>query len=201
VEHAHDVATTHIAGECRVVLAFEVGFSIDLARATTKLPASAREALPASRRVPADSDFAQKPLRVVIERRSITIGAWRTEAAVEATLYDFGAVSVAYTIPLSGTLDQLAALSELLYDNKELAADSRKHASELLRDLHGAVVKPGLLPMVEDYVIFHAQEYDCQAATALCTKACAPWMPPRWAHAKSWCNAIWTCATSAKSMR
>ena len=44
-----------LAGECRVYFAFEVAFSIDLARAALRFPESAREALPQSRRVPAET--------------------------------------------------------------------------------------------------------------------------------------------------
>jgi hypothetical protein len=38
-----------LAGECRVYFAFEVAFSIDLARAALRFPESAREALPPRR--------------------------------------------------------------------------------------------------------------------------------------------------------
>ena len=154
MEHAHDVATEHIAGECRVFLAFEAGFSIDLARATTRLPAAAREALPASRRVPADSDFAQKPLRVVIERRSIAIGAWRTEAAVEATLYDFGAVSIAFRIPFSDAPETLRSLAASLWNNAALAAEARAAVEALLATLGDAVMRAELRAGAEDYVVF-----------------------------------------------
>ncbi|MCX5690910.1 MAG: hypothetical protein NTV94_14190 [Planctomycetota bacterium] len=158
-------------GSCTVLFAYDIGFGISLDRAERMLASSVqgktqREYLRHARKSPQSFEYRPSPLRFTRKAAPVAVGACSTDAAVSLTLYDFGAVSVAYTIPLEGTLDQLAALSEQLYDNKDLAADSRNHASELLRDLHGAVVKPGLLPMVEDYVIFHAQEYDCQAATA-----------------------------------
>lgn len=165
MEHAHDVAKTHIAGECRVFLAFEVGFSIDLARATTRLPAAAREALPASRRMPADSDFAQKPLRVVIERRSITIGAWRTEAAVEATLYDFGAVSIAFRIRFVDAPDALRTLAASLWNNAALAAEARAAVESLMTTLGDAIVRAELRAGAEDYVVFTMDPASFDGAT------------------------------------
>ena len=63
-----DATIAKLAGECRAFFAFEAAFSIDLARAAARFPASAREALPQSRRLPADADFTQKPLRVVVDR-------------------------------------------------------------------------------------------------------------------------------------
>lgn len=161
MEHARDASSIRVVGECRVFLAFEAGFAIDLARAAARLPASAREALPASRRVPADSDFAQKPLRVVIERAPIVFGAWRTAAAVEATLYDFGAVSIAFRIPFADAPDALRPLAALLWSNAALASAARAAVEALLTTLGDAVTRPELRSGAEDYVVFTIEPASC----------------------------------------
>ena len=143
-----------LVGECRVFLAFEVGFSIDLARASARLPAAAREALPASRRVPADCDFAQKPLRVVLARRAIAIGSWSTDASIEATLYDFGAVSVAFRIPFRDSPDALRPLAAALWNNAALAAEARAAIEELLATVGDAFLRAELRAGAEDFVVF-----------------------------------------------
>ena len=49
---------------------------------------------------------------------------------VDLLLYDFGALSVSYTIPLRGSFGDLLTLSESLYDNATLLADSRQAAED-----------------------------------------------------------------------
>ncbi|MFN9076749.1 MAG: hypothetical protein ACK5WX_04905 [bacterium] len=158
----------NLAGECRAFFAFEAAFAIDLARAAARFPASAREALPQSRRVPADADFSQKPLRIVVERAPIVIehapsliehapsliGAWRTETAVEVTLYDFGAVSVSFRIPIEASPAQLRTLAAGLWNNAALATAARACVEEVLATLGDAATRPELRGVPEDYIVF-----------------------------------------------
>lgn len=143
-----------ISGECRVMFAFEVGYSIDLARAEARLPASAREALPQSRRLPADSDFAQKPLRIAFERDSHRVGREATARLVETTIYDFGAMSVAFRVPFEGALSDIAELAASLWNNATLAAAARASVEETMRAITEAIVRPDLRPTAEDFVVF-----------------------------------------------
>ncbi|MFM7052600.1 MAG: hypothetical protein ACKOYN_10790 [Planctomycetota bacterium] len=157
--------TATIAGECRVFLAFEAGYAVDLERAATRFPASAREALPPSRRLPADSDFSQKPLRVAVARAPIALGAWSTAADVEATVYDFGAVSVAFRIAFAGSLESLRPLAAALWNNAVLAAEARAVVEQLLATLGDAVVRPELRAGAEDYVVFTVDPASCGAVS------------------------------------
>lgn len=150
-----------VAGECRVLLAFEAGFSIDLVRAERRFPAGAREALPPSRRLPSDCDFTQKPLRVAIARTPIPVGAWRTEATLEATLYDFGAISIAFRIPFTAPIADLAPLAAALWNNAALLAEARRVVEELVASLVGAIARPELRPTAEDFVVFTIDPGSC----------------------------------------
>ena len=156
-----------LAGECRVYFAFEVAFSIDLARAALRFPESAREALPQSRRVPADADFAQKPLRIALERAVHEIGVheigvheiggaapFSTAPLVEVTLYDFGAVSVSFRIPIGGSPAQLRALAAALWNNHALATAARACVEEVIATLGEAATRPELRGVPEDYIVF-----------------------------------------------
>jgi hypothetical protein len=148
------MAVDRIAGECRVMFAFEVGFAIDLARATARMPAGAREALPSSRRLPADCDFTHTPLRVAVSRRSVPIAAWNTAADAEATIYEFGAISIAFRIPLAGPIPSLRGLAPALWNNAALATEARAAVEELMRELGDAITRPELRATAEDFVIF-----------------------------------------------
>jgi hypothetical protein len=98
---------------------------------------------------------------VARDATSVEIAAGRrTLPACEFTLYDFGAVSVAYALPLSGPLVNLPSLSYDLYGNAALLADSRRQLESLLAGLGGAVVRPRIADFVEDYAIFQLEAFD-----------------------------------------
>lgn len=164
------MAIERITGECRVMFAFEAGYSVDLARAEARLPASAREALPKSRRLPAESDFSQTPLRIAIERPIHTIDGHATSPLVEATIYDFGAISVSFRIPFDATLERLAPLAASLWNNRELATSARTVVEEMLRTLADAVSRPELRASAEDFVVFVVDPASCGDAT-LCVES------------------------------
>jgi hypothetical protein len=150
----HNATIANLAGECRVFFAFEAAFSIDLSRAAARFSASAREALPQSRRLPADADFSQKPLRIVVDRASIALGAWRTERAVEVTLYDFGAMSVSFRIAIDNAPAELRTLAATLWNNAVLAAAARACVDEMLATLGDSALRPDVRGVPEDYIVF-----------------------------------------------
>jgi hypothetical protein len=86
------------------------------------------------------------------------IGGFATEPVVDALLYDFGAVSVQYSIPLQGPVSGLLGLSNALYDNPDLLRNARRVVAETLRPIAPAVNKPHIADLVEDYAIFQISE-------------------------------------------
>jgi hypothetical protein len=160
-------------GACWVMFAFDVGFAIDLVAAerTAARVAGAegaqREVLRHSRKSPRSFVYRPSPLRVARRGRRITIAGHDCEESVNATIYDFGAVSIAYAFPTQGELGALVALSEALYENEELLADARGHAEGLLALLGQAVSRPGLTPLFEDYVVFHARRFEREPGAPL----------------------------------
>jgi hypothetical protein len=155
-------------GSCTVLFAYDLGFGISLERAEQLLArhvdgSTQRGYLRHARKSPRSFEYRPAPLRVMRTSRGVQVGEVRSDLAVSLTMYDFGAVSVAYTFPLTGSLEDLARLSCDLYDHEGLAADSKVQAEALMADIGPAVIKPGLRPLVEDYVIFHAEEFDVQS--------------------------------------
>src|SRR5262249_497079 len=97
------------------------------------------------------------PLRLNQDSPAIVFGGFSTRAGADLTIYDFGAVSVAYTVPIEGPFEDLLSLSEELYDNESLLADSRLRVEELIRRIGDAAGQPHSSSVVEDYVIFHVE--------------------------------------------
>ncbi len=152
-------------GVAYVLFAYDIGLSIALDAAEKRVKAmTERTPIKHQRRAPKYFDFQPIPLRVTQVSAPHRVGALMTTPAVETVLYDFGAVCVTYQIPLSGPFSGLLSLSEALYDNEVLLADSRRLVEELLAGIAPAVARPQISGFYEDYVIFQVRELDAPDA-------------------------------------
>ena len=154
-------------GTCFPMIAYEVAQAIDLDEAERRLLAGVeRQTIKQKQRAPASFEYRPAPLRVSRRGEPQDVGGARTNPGVEIVLYDFGAVSVSYAIPLSGSLATLPTLAESLWGNEPLLKDSRRHVEELLRELGDAATRPRIADFVEDYAIFHIEAFTepCEAA-------------------------------------
>ena len=161
-------------GTCFPIFAYEVAQAIDLDEAERRLFAGTeRQTIKQKRRAPASFEYRPAPLRVTRGGEPQPVDGYRTAPAVEIVLYDFGAVSVSYTIPLAGALSSLPALAEALWGNERLLKDSRQHVEALLVALGDAAARPHVAEFVEDYSIFHIEAFTqpCDAAMLWTTQA------------------------------
>jgi hypothetical protein len=148
-------------GVCYASFAYDVGMSINLDEAERRVTeAKERKHIKHKRPAPQYFQFRPAPLRIMSELEPIGLGEFRSRGAVDILLYDFGAVSVTYEVPFHGSLVRLLELSETLYDNAALLADSRSRLDNLLAFLIGTVERPSTAEPVEDYLIFHVQQWD-----------------------------------------
>jgi hypothetical protein len=147
-------------GTCHVLLAYEVAMGIDLDAAQRRITSlKERATIPHKRRAPRYFDYHPAPLRVIQQSEPIDVNGARTAEQIEAVLWDFGAVSVAYSIPIAGPLTDLVALAEALYDNAALLADSRRRVAQLVDDVAPALNRSRIADMVEPYAIFQVEEF------------------------------------------
>ena len=92
------------------------------------------------------------------DAKPISVGKFTTRPSSDVMIYDFGAVAVIYSLPIEGPFEDLLTLSEELYDNEALLADSRLRVRRaLLKTIGDAAVQPHHSSVVEDYVIFHVE--------------------------------------------
>lgn len=155
-------------GTCYVLFAYDVAHAIDLAAAERRLAsATQRQTVKQKRRAPAFFEYDPAPLRVTEPAEPLAVGEHLAAPRVEFVLYDFGAVSLSYAIPLAGSLTGLPALSAALYGNEHLQADSRRRVQQLLETLGDAAMRPRLADVVEDYVVFQIEAFSqpVEAAT------------------------------------
>ena len=158
-------------GLCHAMFAYDAARSINLDQVVRRIhEASERQTVRQKRRAPSHFEYQPPPLRVTHESGPLCIGSFQSRPNIDLILHDFGAVAVSYTIALEGSFEHLLRLSEELYDNALLLADSRKRVDDLLKIIGDAATQANLAPLVEDYVVFHIESLSQPVDTArLCT--------------------------------
>jgi hypothetical protein len=147
-------------GVCYVTFAYDAARAVDLEAASRRIgDATRRPSIRHKRRTPMYFEYEPAPLAVTRDADSVDVARFATRPSVELVIYDFGAVAAIYALPLDGPFVDLLDLSGALYDNETLLADSRKQVEWLLGVIGDTAYKPGLSPLVEDYVIFHVEEF------------------------------------------
>jgi hypothetical protein len=144
-----------------VTFAYDAARAVDLDAASQRIgEATRRPSIRHKRRTPTYFEYEPAPLAVIREAESAAVAGFATRPSVELVLYDFGAVAAIYALPLQGPFAALLDLSGALYDNETLLADSRRQVEWLVGVIGDAAYKPGLSPLVEDYVIFHVEAFN-----------------------------------------
>ena len=145
---------------CYVSFAYDAARSIDLGAAERRIrPATERPTIAHRRRTPNYFEYQPAPIRTIRKAEPVVVGEVMTRSSVDLMIYDFGAVSVIYTLPIDGPFENLLCLNEELYDNESLLVDARLHVDQLLTIIGDAARQGHSSPVVEDYVIFHVERF------------------------------------------
>ncbi len=155
----------HVRGLCWVVFAYDIGISIDLARARARLaqadePSLQKEGERHTRRAPKYFEFRPAPVRVTRAVEPQRLGRCGTLPVADCTLYDFGAMTVTYMVRADGPLESLMTLSEDLYESRVLLDASRGLVEKIMAEAGDAIARPRLGPNIEDYVIYRLRLTD-----------------------------------------
>jgi hypothetical protein len=149
---------------CSIFFAYDVGLAIDLAEAQARIAAANRPGVTRHRRRgPVNYGYHSPPVRVKESVPAVPIGGFSTCPEVEFAIFDFGAVSVSYSLHFECPLEELLDLSDLLYENPSLLADSRSRVQMLVDTLRTAIKKSAISPFVEDYVLYEMENFGAGA--------------------------------------
>ncbi len=152
--------TTITKGTCFALFAYDIGHSINLTDAERRIIAGTeRGRLRHKTRAPQYFEYRPAPLRLVQEGSIFDVSQYQASPIVEAMVYDFGAVTITYRFPIDGLFARLLDLSESLYENERLLAESRTRVEQLLQVLGPAVERPAIAQEVEDYIIFSIESH------------------------------------------
>jgi hypothetical protein len=159
-----------VRGTCHVYQAIDLGFAIDLARAEQVLAADQiQQNFKKPRRAPEAQQLQRHSSRVSQSGFPVEIGSFRSDGPVEIVIWEFGAATIGYQVPIDAELADLVTLSDLLWDNADLMRDARRRAEQLLNAIRPAVDKPELGERLEDYVVFELRLPDGQPVRELWT--------------------------------
>jgi hypothetical protein len=151
-----------------VYFAFDIGFAVGLSDADTLLAEpKIGTVFKRPRRAPEAAQLPRHATRVTQAGTSIALGAFRTDGNVELTLWEFGAATVAYSVPLDAPLETLVTLADTLWDHPELSADARRRVEQLIDAVRPSIDKAQLDARVEDYVAFELRLPKGQEVNAL----------------------------------
>jgi hypothetical protein len=140
---------------CHAYFAFDVGYAIDLAAAERLLAGQPqREGMRHTRKAPPYFEYRPLPLRVDRPVGASLSGDMCCHGVCECLVFDFGAISVSYKLPLPRSLDDVRAFAARLGDAAALVADARSHVRSLLEALRPAITRPHLDDAVEDYFVY-----------------------------------------------
>jgi hypothetical protein len=141
--------------DCRLILAFDVGFEIDLERAARILGArGSTQSVARPRRVRIAQDTPSAALRVERRVKSIATSAGNTAARAQLTLHRFGVISFTYRLALEGSLADLRMASSQLVEIEALRQAAEIQLQEVMLELADAVKRPSAPQVVEDYRVY-----------------------------------------------
>ncbi len=147
---------------CHILYAYDIGISTNLSKCIERIGTLGGNATLSNqnRRAPKYFGYDPQPQTIMLEATIPKIGIHSVASSISLTFYDFGAVSISYEIPISGSLSDLRDLSIELSRNGTLLSDSRNRARDIVAALGNAVDHPLVAAPVEDYLIFEINDCD-----------------------------------------
>lgn len=156
--------------EIHPMFVFEVAQAIDLEQVERLLGGtSERQTFRHRGRATSFFQYRPAPLRVSQEGPSLALPPWRTDAQVDLVLYDFGAATVTYQVPVEGGLETLLEASIALRRADLLRRDAQARVEALLASVGTAVQRPRVADFTEDYTLIGLLQLPAGGtATAFC---------------------------------
>lgn len=152
-------ATALLTGALYLYVAFDWGEEVNLGHAGRLAPGAVLD-LSRRPRTPTSIAYRPPPLRFRLEARPLALSGAESlpVESVEATVFDFGGVSVAFRAPFRSGRDALTALAGRLADRdvrRTLIQAARQTTAPLFEKIRPAVVKPQWHPdLWEEYFVF-----------------------------------------------
>jgi hypothetical protein len=149
-----------VRGQVIGLFAFDVGYEVSLEKLSAMLATTPVHPLSRKKRTPTYMQYTKPPQILSL---GVATGHFAIAGNIQATIFDFGAVSVAYRWPIGQgnevSLEELPQVSHDLY-NLDLGLHAKEQAESLMMKIEPAIYRPRLADLVEDYYLFIIEELD-----------------------------------------
>lgn len=147
-------------GQVVALFAFDVGYEVSLEKLRAMMATTPVQPLSRKKQTPTYLQYTKPPQ---ILHLGLASGHFAVAGNIQATIFDFGAVSISYRWPLAQTesvsLSDLPRISHDLY-NFNLEPHAKEQVESLMKKIEPAIVRPRLADMVEDYYLFIIENFD-----------------------------------------
>src|SRR5262245_26710103 len=147
-------------GQVVALFAFDVGYEVSLEKLGAMLVTTPVQPLSRKKQTPTYMQYTKPPQILSL---GLATGHFAVAGTIQATIFDFGAVSIAYRWPMGQgneiSLDSLPQISSDLYD-LGLERHAKEQVEILMRKIEPAIFRPRLADLVEDYYLFIIEKLD-----------------------------------------
>lgn len=170
-----------VSGRAVAYRLYDVGYSISISRALDVLATSAPERIRPIRGEAAALQIQNPPIGVVLGAERLSLDHHQLDVTVAARIFDFGVISIRLDVELPSPLswEHFATLGRAVDRHPQIAAIQDHHLELLQQRIRGAIERPALAPVREDYIVFrlsgiHDESGPAPAATLLRSLDVAP---------------------------
>jgi hypothetical protein len=160
---AQDYTLKITDGIAMLYYCFDAGYEIQLAGLEKIRGKTARQSFLSYKRLtPPYIQYKVPPLLIRLGKKRIVIQNNTFNAMVDAKVYDFGVITIRFTLPLSCTIDQLNRFSTLLTESAVLRKKAIMEFLKIRSDIMPSIIKPrdNAEKDLEDYAIFMVESFD-----------------------------------------
>jgi len=154
------VAGLRVKGAAIVYRLFDVGYQIQIERALDRLAASAPERVRPVRGEAQALQIHNPPITIILGAERLTILGAPRDAEISARIFDFGVVSLRARIESGEELDwpAFSAFGTAVDATPKIPATLERHLRPLLERMGGAVERPFVAPVREDYNVYRIHD-------------------------------------------
>ena len=168
-------AEHQLQGMLHIFVAFDWGEEVDLARAG-RLAGGKLLTLARRPRTPSSLAYRPTPWQFPLGEVPLDLAVLgQVAVSAEATVFDFGAVSVALHVPLALSMSALAQLAGSLSDSARIVQAARTAVKPLYEALLPAIEQPEWSQLDEEYFVFHFPALPDSASPTAPANLLGPW--------------------------
>lgn len=154
------MTTRILQGQVLVLFAFDIGSEVSLEKLSAMMDTTPVQPLSRKKQTPTYLQYNRPPQ---ILHLGLATGHFAATGQIQATVFDFGAVSISYRWPMRQSdpipLGDLPRISHDLY-NFNLETHAKEQVESLMLKIEPAIIRPKLSNLVEDYYIFVIEKLD-----------------------------------------